>query len=358
MQVSSRFVLFFSFSLLFLLPFHNARAQGEFHVYLVGDAGDHEEAGETLVNLHKELISHPNSAVIYLGDNVYKDILWGIIPFGFKGFDSSRNTIGKIRSQMNIMDHYKGSVYFVPGNHDWWNETTYEKGRKKLAMEESFIDENLKLNTSIANPSKTFLPAHGGYGPEYVELDNRRIRLVFIDTYRIIQTGIKKSAIPEEEKTFYQRFDSVLNDGYRQHQQIIVVAHHPVYAAGPYGRPLKHPYLFRRIKASMTGFPSYRDMSLRINELLRRYPGIYYVSGHIHALQYFYTKDSVHYIISGAGSKENKLSVKEISKYNGVESLYQYLLWNSGGFFELSFNSQSASTILHYQEGLLKCVVE
>src|SRR5258705_3769617 len=112
MQLSSRFILFISICILFLLPFYNARAQGAFHVYLVGDAGDHEEAGETLVNLHKELISHPNSAVIYLGDNSYKDIFWGIIPFGFKGFDSSRNTIGKIRSQMNIMDHYKGSVYF------------------------------------------------------------------------------------------------------------------------------------------------------------------------------------------------------------------------------------------------------
>ena len=103
--------------------------------YLVGD-GDHTEAGETLINLQRELISHPNSAVIFMGDNSYKDILWGIIPFGYKGFDSSGNTMAKVRSQLNLLNQYKGWVYFTPGNHDWWNRTTYRQGKAKLAMEE------------------------------------------------------------------------------------------------------------------------------------------------------------------------------------------------------------------------------
>ena len=34
-------------------------AQNDFRIYLVGDAGDHTEAGETLINLQRELIGHP-----------------------------------------------------------------------------------------------------------------------------------------------------------------------------------------------------------------------------------------------------------------------------------------------------------
>ena len=108
-----------------------------------------------------------------------------------------------------MLNKYHGSAYFIPGNHDWWNRTTYLKGQSKLAMEEHFIEENLKHNASIANPGETFLPRNGGYGPEYADLNNYTIRIVFIDTYRIVQTGIKKAAIPEEEKTFYDRLDSI-----------------------------------------------------------------------------------------------------------------------------------------------------
>ena len=349
-----RHLVLTTISILCLL-INSLRAQDGFKIYMIGDAGDHEETEGTLKNLQKELIQNPKSAVIFMGDNSYKDILWGIIPFGFKGFDSTKNTIDKIRSQLDVLNQYQGSAYFIPGNHDWWNRTTYEKGRPKLAMEESFIENNLMQHSSIANPGKVFLPANGNYGPEFVDLNHQSIRLIFIDTYRIIQTGIKKGKIPEEESTFYDRLDSVIREGFFRKEKMIVFAHHPVYDAGPYNRQLKHPYLFKRIKASYTDFPSYRIMAARINKVLQRYPGIYYASGHVHALQYFYTKDSVHYIISGAGSKEKILSIKNIHRYDGSLSTNDYLLWNSGGFFELEFKDHTTQTTLYYDNGFLKC---
>jgi len=333
-------------------------AQNSFKIFLVGDAGDHEESGETLINLRKELLNNPNSAVVFLGDNSYKDILWGIIPFGYEGFDSTRNTIDKINSQLALLDRYQGSAFFTPGNHDWWNRLTYERGRPKLAMEESFITKNLAKNASIANPDNVFLPKNGGYGPDYVELNHHTIRLIFIDTYRIIMTGIKKNKIPPEELSFYNRLDSIIQAGHILNQKIVVVAHHPVYSLGPLNKTLSHPYLFRRIKASYIKFPSYKIMASKIDSILHRYPGIYYVSGHLHALQYFRTKDHVHYIISGAGSKENKLSEKEIIHYDEGQLPTDFLIWNSGGFFEIEFNTGSVNTILYYDNGLLKCSLE
>ena len=137
-----------------LLTVNTAFAQQSFRLFLVGDAGDHTEAAETLINLSKELVKYPNSAVVFLGDNSYKDIFLGWIHHGFKGFDSSENTMAKIRSQISLLDNYRGSAFFIPGNHDWWNRTTYEKGYRKLAMEESFIEENLKNKYEYRQPRK------------------------------------------------------------------------------------------------------------------------------------------------------------------------------------------------------------
>lgn len=341
----------------FFLSVNSLYAQQSFKIFLIGDAGDHEEAGEALTNIQKELVKSPNSAVIFLGDNSYKNILWGIIPVGFKGFDSSHVTIEKVRSQLSMLDNYKGYAYFTPGNHDWWNRTTYEKGKRKLQMEESFIEENLKKNVNIANPDNTFLPRNGSYGPEFVDINQGNIRIIFLDTYRIIQTGIKKKEIPEEEKTFYGRLDSVIREAYLMKKKIVVVAHHPVHVAGPYNRLLKHPYLFARIKASSPDFPSYRAMTSKINAILVKYPGIFYASGHAHTLQYFYTEDSIHYIISGAGSKERMLKEKDIEKYNNLLSPNEYLLWNSGGFFEIDFTGETTSTFLYYDNGSKKCIL-
>jgi hypothetical protein len=344
------------FSVLFL-SVNSLHAQEPFKIFLIGDAGDHEQAGEALTNIQKELVKNPNSAVIFLGDNSYKNILGGIIPVGFKGFDSSLVTIKKVRSQITMLDNYKGYAFFIPGNHDWWNRTNYEKGKPKLQMEESFIEENLKKNKNIANPNNPFLPKNGSYGPTFVDLNHGTIRIIFIDTYRIIQTGIKKNKIPEEEKIFYNRLDSVINEGYLMKEKIVVVAHHPVHVAGPYNNPLKHPYLFGRIKASSPDFPSYKAMIEKINAILCKYPGIYYASGHAHTLQYFYTKDSIHYIISGAGSKEKMLKEKDIKKYNKSLSPNEYLLWNSGGFFEIDFPGETTNTILYYDNGSKKCML-
>ena len=104
-------------------------------------------------------------------------------------------------------------------------------------------------------------------------------------------------------------------------------------------------------------FPSYRTMASRIDSILNRYPGIYYVSGHLHALQYR-SKNDVHYIISGAGSKENRLSEKEIIYYNGYKKPGDYLVWNSGGFFEIEFNPGSIKTILFYNDASEKCSLD
>jgi hypothetical protein len=333
------------------------RAQEDtFKIYLVGDAGEDTKTGPTLQSLQDLLAGNPNSAVIFLGDNSYRNSLGGIIPFGFKGFDSSSLTQKKIRSQLDILNGYRGSVFFLPGNHDWWNRKSFSRGQPKLKMEQSFIDENLSRNPSISNPGQCFFPRDGSPGPDAVDLNQHAIRLVMIDTYRLILPGFKKD-LPDStlrEESFYHALDSLLHDGRLKNQQILVVAHHPVYAHGPHTKPLKNYKILKRIKASNMGFPSYKKMAGRMLEILKKYPGTYYASGHIHGLYYASPADSVHYIISGAGSKIHEVKEKDLRNYEPSGNA-EFPMWNNKGYFEIDFFQGGQKIYLYYDGGHQKC---
>ncbi len=319
-----------------LIAAHAFAQQADFKLYLVGDAGENEITGETLDSLKSKLLHNPESAIVFLGDNSYKNTFFGLAE-GFKGFDSSRITQRKLNAQLDILKGYKGYAYFVPGNHDWWNKKQFAKGKRGLKMEESFIETNLGKNTTLANPTQTFLPKNGSPGPVSVELDNNKVRIVFIDTYWLILLGFKDNPAQNIAlaNTFYHNLDSVLALATALHQNVVIVAHHPVSHLGTVmAKPFKHPYFMGRLKQNSQTFPSYDTMAARINAILTKYPDIYYASGHIHALQYFTLKNT-HYIISGAGSKTIPVKTTQDDSKPTVGGLCE--LWNDKGFFEIDF---------------------
>jgi hypothetical protein len=335
MQRIKALILFFGFS---LFTFHFSLAQpSPFKLFLVGDAGEDELTGETLDSLKSELLGNPNSGVVFLGDNTYKKILLGLTE-GFKGFDSSKVAQKKMLSQLSILNGYKGSAYFVPGNHDWWNLTNFNKGKRGLKMEESFIEANLAKNKTIANPDATFFPKNGNPGPATAELNRGKVKIIFIDTDWLILLGFKKTtpkANYDFEPVFYHRLDSTIASSVAAKQTVIVVAHHPVYATGKVlALKVKHPYLFPRVKQSFRDFPAAKAMAEKLEAIFEKYPGIYYACGHIHALQYHY-HNNVHYLISGAGSKTNKIKKKEAEAAKCTNQDCE--LWNQQGFFEIDF---------------------
>jgi hypothetical protein len=338
---------FLVFSFLFISVIVLAQ-QPEYKLFMVGDAGEDELPGETLDSLRSKLLNNPQSAVVFLGDNSYKDKL-GFIP-SFKGFDSSRITQFHLKSQLSILDGYHGSAFFVPGNHDWWNLPNMKLGAKKLKMEESFIEYNLRGNKTIANPDSTFLPRDGKPGPTSVELDNKKVRIIFIDTYWLISLGFRK--VPAEnralEAKFYHDLDSVLALAKEQKQTVVIVSHHPVYSTGYIlDRPVKSPYVFMRLKQNFKNFPSYKIMADKITAILQKYPGTYFASGHLHALQY-HNVNNVHYIVSGAGSKTNHIKGPEAK---APCTATDYVLWNEKGFYELDFYKDHQAVILYHADG-------
>jgi len=325
--------------------------QADFKLYLVGDAGEDELTGETLDSVKSKLMHNPSSAIIFMGDNCYKDAFFGLVP-GFKGFDSSKITQRKIQSQLDILNGYKGSAFFVPGNHDWWNITKFKKGKRKLKMEESFIETKLSKNPTIANPNETFFPKDGSPGPASVELDNKKVRIVFIDTYWLILLGFKNN--PQENftiaNTFYHNLDSIFKLATEEHQNIIAVAHHPTYSTGKaLSKKFELPYFSGRLKQSFKTFPSYDTMIVKMTSIFQKYPGIYYATGHIHALQ-FHLVNGVNYIISGSGSKTIKVKSDGTNQNHFSENDCE--LWNEKGFFEMDFSDgYTPGVIMYHNDG-------
>ena len=309
-----------------------------YSVYLIGDAGEDTIPGKALMMLKEELLIHPNSAVIFLGDNVYPS---GLIA-------DNKTSVKHLESELQILNDYKGQVYFIPGNHDWWNHINLKKGKKRLLAEQKFIEDSLSNFTSLENHKEgTFLPQNGDPGPISKDFNGGKTRIIFVDTYRlIIEEGRKRHTDTLLLEAFYKELKTQLTDASNKHQKIIVVAHHPIHAKGKHSAKLVFlERLNRRFADSNTNYPSYNKMAIHLDSLLKEHnhPDIYYISGHEHSLEYFFN-DSLHYLVSGAGSKVDQV------KYKSVENAEEYLIWNEEGFFEIDFYGRKETVLMYHRK--------
>ena len=328
--------------------FTQSKATPEFQLFLIGDAGDDDTTGATLLDLKEKLHNKPNSAVIFLGDNCYSNFFLRFINIQAGGYDGSKEGRRRLMSQINILRDYKGSAYFIPGNHDWWNKLNLKKGKKRLLEEAVFIEDTLMKMATVRNSREnTFLPSLGSPGPVFRELNEGKIRIIFIDTYRlIIEESNKKNKDTILLHAFYQDLKNQLTDAAKKQQKIFIVGHHPVYAKGNHSQaPKLIERLFRRFGNSNTNYPPYKMMANRLDSLMKEqhHPAIYYVSGHEHSLEYFFT-DSIHYLVSGAGSKVDKIPSES---YIGLDECLQ---WNEAGYFEIDFYKSHQTILMHHRK--------
>ncbi len=312
-----------------------------FSLYLIGDAGEDTTSGPALLRLKEKLLETPNSAVIFLGDNVY--------PSGLK--TNNPNSIKRMESQLQILKEYQGQVYFIPGNHDW--NAQKPNGINILKQQQNFVSDYLKKNTTVKNKNeKTFLPKNALPGPETVML-NEYLRLIIIDTqwflhcYKKNKIGSKAST----KKLFYNRLDSLLNYSVAHDEKIIIAAHHPIYTNGEHSKK-KQPLRFlinytplqvfgllglNRLLSQDIEQPRYKRMRKKMIKIFEKYPNkITYVSGHDHNLQ-FIIKDSVTYIVSGAGSKLSKIRKDKKTSIDGDFLMKQD---DYTGFVELTYDEK------------------
>lgn len=332
-------VLLFLF-IRFVLP---AQQNSVFKLYLIGDAGEDTIPGKALLGLKSELENNSNSAVIFLGDNVY--------PAGLKINNAA--SVKRMQSQLLILKNYSGNVYFIPGNHDW--EAQKRNGLKILSDQQHYVEGYIKDSTVVKNKDKqTFLPHDGLPGPEKVLL-NDSLCLILFDSQWFLHY-YKKNKIKTRaytEALFYKNLDEMIATAVANNQQVIVAAHHPVYTNGQHSKrrePLR--FLINYTPLQVFGLmglnrllsqdihqPRYKRMRRRLVQIFDKYPGkLIYVSGHDHNFQMI-EKNQIMYIVSGGGSKLSKLR-KNNKKQTAIRQSD-----DKTGFVEIEFNQINSPSI-------------
>lgn len=323
-------------------------------VYLIGDAGKDTSSGKALLMLKEELLTHPNSTVIFLGDNIY--------PSGLMA--NNRVSAMCLESQLQILNEYKGSVYFIPGNHDWQQQKM--NGVKCLAAQQMYVEEYLKNKTTAVNKNeRTFSPANGLPGPETILLTDK-LRLITIDTQWFLHF-YKKNKIKSKKNTielFYSNLDSLLKMAKQQGEQVIIAAHHPMFTNGKHSGN-KQPFRFlinktpfqifglmglNRLFSQDLAQPRYKKMRNRMLKSFSQYDNIIIASGHDHNLQCFKHGGNC-YIVSGSGSK-----VSHFHKKKKFDSIFQDD--TKTGFIKIEYAADGSHTTIIYRVGEKEKLVE
>jgi UDP-2,3-diacylglucosamine pyrophosphatase LpxH len=314
----------------------------KYSVFLIGDAGapsllhpdDNLELLRTLI-----LEAGKNSAVFFLGDNIY--------PKGLPRTSDPLHEVAEKRlvRQLKTLDDYEGRICFISGNHDW------NKGRKggyeSVRRQQFYIDSYFKRQD-------VFLPRNGCPGPVEIPLTKDLVAIVINTQWWVhgeeIPLGKKNGCGVESEHEFFQELENILDRN--KDKKILVTAHHPMYSLAYHGGnfgikqhlfPLtelnKRLYVPLPVAGSLypiyrkyigakedMSHPKYKNMRKRMIQLFKKHDNLIYAAGHDHNLQYIH-KHNQHYIVSGSGCK-----VTYVQKGQGAQFTHAHK-----GFVRLNF---------------------
>jgi hypothetical protein len=321
-----------------------------YSVFLIGDAGDAAGAREVLELLRQQLQqAGQQSTVVFLGDNLF--------PEGLPAEEEAGRPAAEkqLLASLDALEGYPGKVVFTPGDRDW--QRGKRNGWQYVRNQQQFIEGHL-------GREGVFIPGDGCSGPVEVPLAEDLLLVVLN-----LQWWLHPWDKPGEESA------CEIKDGYaaaaqledilerNRHKQIIVADHHPLYSRGPYGGyatwrehlfPLTtlSPALYlplpgvgslytlyrRTLGGSVQNLnhPRYRALRHVVNGLLRQHPGLIYASGHDHSLQYLY-KDSVHYVVSGAGSQTTPVGRGKHTRFAASRKGFARLDFTAAGQGWLAF---------------------
>lgn len=305
----------------------SAQKMPNYSIFLIGDAGEPQLNGKDWVlnPLKKQLQqAGKNSAVIFLGDNIY--------PKGLVNADESsrKEAEDRLSEQLAILKNYEGRPLIIPGNHDW--QQGGRKGWEYIKNQEKFVGDFLQRQD-------VFYPKSGCPTPQEIILTND-LTLVILDTQWWLHPWDKPEEQSDCEVKTLQDMLTAVDDilDRNKGKKVLVVGHHPMYSHGSHGGyftfqdhlmplhelgvPIPLPILgsIYPIYRSLIGniqdiaHPKYRQMRDGLVSIFKHYNNVVYANGHEHNLQLI-VRDSINYITSGAGSKHTPVKMGKDSKF-------------------------------------------
>jgi hypothetical protein len=300
-----------------------ARAAGEGveqRVVLVGDAGS-TVGGRALLESLGELlrddgIPAERTALVYLGDNLYRD--------GPAVVDEAGRS-PELQQQLHA-GRASGLVLFLPGNHDWGISSTgrivFDEAVTRLRAEERFVEEARPL-------AGRWLPRAGCPGPEGLELG--AVKLVALDSAWWFLDRQRREALAREQDCPQVTEAEVLDALKRELACAaepclprILVAHHPLESHGRHGGHFEarehllcadafpipigcSAYLMARragfINQQDQSSSPYRHLIESLRGAMEGAPPIAFAAGHEHTLEVLDDPQAGVLLVSGGGSE-------------------------------------------------------
>jgi len=285
--------------------------------YLVGDAGKSPlggmSRGLSVFKKYLETQKVKGNYTIYLGDNIYPD---GMDPEGSPMRPYSENAID---AQVKAVADYEGTTYFIPGNHEWYNNKLYG-----LQREEQYVEK-------LLNDRDAFQPSNGCPLSSVSVSDN--IQLIMIDSQWYLEDwnaspNINKNCKIKSREKFFIEIETELEK--HQNKTIVFAMHHPMFTNGTHGGYFalnKHLYPTQRnlplpilsslvVQIRAQGGVSvqdrynelYNNLMNKLGALAKNSDRIVFASGHEHNLQYI-EQNGLKQIVSGSGAKEGGVSL-------------------------------------------------
>jgi predicted phosphodiesterase len=313
----------------------------QYEILLIGDSGNikRKQPDELLELMKVHLPTSENSAVIFLGDNIYPKGLPAESDFLREDAESV------LRIHHEALKGFKGQVLFISGNHDW--NKGKSDGLEYVLRQQTYVNQ-------LFNNNYNFLPLNGCPGPTEVNI-NENLTIIAINTQWWVQKGEKPLGKSngcgiETEEEFFEKLELILEQN--KHKRVLVIGHYPIYSNSLHGGKYKirhHLFPFTIYKKNaflllpLVGslLPLYRkyfgareDLShhkfkvlrKRLKAIFRKHPGLIYAAGHEHNLQYI-EKYNNNFLVSGAASKATYVLDSKYSKF-GI---------SAKGFFKLKF---------------------
>lgn len=287
-------------------------------IVLIGDGGQLTKGKHPVADAVKKTIKlDEKTLVLFLGDNLYRV---GLPDDAYIGYQQAKSVLD---SQISVVENTNARAIMIPGNHDWNNGG--RDGYNSVVRQQYYIDLLGKKNVK-------YYPENGCPGPVEVSL-NDEVVLVIMDSQWWIHPFDKPQV---DSDCPYKTQDEVLtqlNDIIaRNYKKLLIFAcHHPFRTYGLHGGAygLKQhifPFtdLYRKaylplpvigsiypISRSVFGtpqdlrHPDYNNMVTQVEDVMKAHPNVIFVHGHDHSLQFI--KDSFDYIVSGSGSKRQRV---------------------------------------------------
>ncbi|HSI90079.1 MAG TPA: metallophosphoesterase, partial [Adhaeribacter sp.] len=206
-------------------------AQLKHTVFLIGDVGkpSHDPQEPSLKFMRQQMeVADANSTTIFLGDNVYN---YGLPEPGAYDRKVSEE---RLKDQLDVMKNYRGEKYMIPGNHDW--AQGLKGGWDAVIRQELFVEEYLK-DTAFVTGGDFYVPDGGCPGPFEVKVQDDLV-LIALNSQWWLQYedrpyGGTSTCTAMNEIDVYVQLEDIIRKN--QGNNILVVAHHPLFSDGVHG---------------------------------------------------------------------------------------------------------------------------